>query len=170
MPPALLARIAAPLPALSGLNLDRPRLVGVVNVTPDSFSDGGRFLATEAAVAHALELVRQGADLLDVGGESSRPGAQPVSEEEELARVLPVLRELVRQTEVPLSLDTCKPAVARAGLEAGAHAVNDITAVGMGALADSPHVGGLLSLNLHGNPLGDEGAERLLNAPWIGGE
>src|SRR5258707_1037907 len=96
------------------LALGGPALVmGIVNVTPDSFSDGGRFTSLESAVAHGLELVRQGADLLDIGGESSRPGAQPVPLEEELRRVVPVVRELRRQVSVPLSVDTTKAAVAR---------------------------------------------------------
>jgi dihydropteroate synthase len=111
------------------LGLARPLVMGIVNVTPDSFSDGGRFATAEAAVAHALDLVQQGADLLDVGGESSRPGAQPVDLEEELRRVLPVVRELARRTPVPISVDTCKAEVARQALTEGAHIVNDITAL-----------------------------------------
>lgn len=107
----------------------RPALVmGVVNVTPDSFSDGGRFLDPEEAVAHALELVAQGAEILDIGGESTRPGATPVSEGEELRRVLPVIEQLAAQVKVPLSIDTMKPAVARAALAAGASLVNDVAA------------------------------------------
>lgn len=107
----------------------RPALVmGVVNVTPDSFSDGGRFLDPETAVAHALELVAQGAEILDIGGESTRPGATPVSESEELRRVLPVIEQLAAQVKVPLSIDTMKPAVARAALAAGASLVNDVAA------------------------------------------
>ena len=102
--------------------------MGVVNVTPDSFSDGGRFLEPSAAVAHALELVQQGADLLDIGGESTRPNATPVSEAEELRRVLPVIGELAARVTVPISIDTQKPAVARAALAAGAAVVNDIAA------------------------------------------
>lgn len=102
--------------------------MGVVNVTPDSFSDGGRFLEPEKAIAHGLELVAQGADLLDIGGESTRPGATPVSEAEELRRVLPVIRNLATQVKVPISVDTQKPAVAAAALEAGASIVNDIAA------------------------------------------
>jgi dihydropteroate synthase len=107
-----------------------PLVMGIVNVTPDSFSDGGRYLDANAAVAHGLELVRQGADLLDVGGESSRPGAEPVGAEEELARVLPVVRALAEQVTVPISVDTYKAAVARRCLEVGAQVVNDITALG----------------------------------------
>src|SRR5436309_12456830 len=97
----------------------RPLVLGIVNVTPDSFSDGGRHATTEAAVAHGLELVRQGADLLDVGGESTRPGSEPVPPDEELARVLPVVRGLVERTSVPISVDTNKAAVARQCLAAG---------------------------------------------------
>jgi dihydropteroate synthase len=107
----------------------RPALVmGVVNVTPDSFSDGGQFCNADAAVAHGLDLVQQGAAILDIGGESSRPGATPVSEAEELRRVIPVIEGLVARTSVPLSIDTTKPAVARAALAAGASIVNDIAA------------------------------------------
>lgn len=107
----------------------RPALVmGVVNVTPDSFSDGGRFLDPTKAVAHALELVAQGAEILDIGGESTRPGATPVSETEELRRVLPVIEQLAARVQVPLSIDTTKPAVARAALAAGASIVNDVAA------------------------------------------
>jgi dihydropteroate synthase len=107
----------------------RPALVmGVVNVTPDSFSDGGKFLEADAAVAHALKLVEQGAEILDIGGESSRPGAQPVGEAEELRRVIPVIEKLAPQVKVPISVDTVKTSVARAALAAGASIVNDIGA------------------------------------------
>ena len=102
--------------------------MGVVNVTPDSFSDGGRFLNPEAAVAHALELAGQGADILDIGGESTRPGAEPVSEAEELRRVIPVIEKLAAAVKIPLSIDTMKPAVAHAALQAGASIVNDVAA------------------------------------------
>jgi dihydropteroate synthase len=106
-----------------------PALVmGVVNVTPDSFSDGGKFFSTESAVAHALQLVEQGADILDIGGESTRPQAQPVSEAEELRRVIPVVEQLVGRVKIPISIDTMKPAVARAALQAGASIVNDVAA------------------------------------------
>ena len=107
----------------------RPALVmGIVNVTPDSFSDGGKFLNPDAAVAHALELVAQGAEILDIGGESTRPGAEPVSEAEELRRVIPVIEQLATKTKVALSIDTMKPAVARAALAAGVSIVNDVAA------------------------------------------
>src|SRR6266436_2025073 len=99
----------------------RPALVmGIVNVTPDSFSDGGRFLDAQVALKHAMDLVRQGAEVIDIGGESTRPGAIPVSEAEELSRVLPVIRDLVGSIAVPISIDTMKVGVARAALEAGA--------------------------------------------------
>jgi dihydropteroate synthase len=107
----------------------RPALVmGIVNVTPDSFSDGGKFLDANAAAAHALKLAGQGAEILDIGGESTRPGAEPVSEAEELRRVLPVIEQLAGQVKIPLSIDTVKPAIARAALQAGASIVNDIAA------------------------------------------
>jgi dihydropteroate synthase len=107
----------------------RPALVmGVINVTPDSFSDGGQFLDASAATAHALKLVAQGAEILDIGGESTRPGAEPVSETEELRRVLPVIKQLAGRVNIPLSIDTMKPAVARAALAAGASIVNDVAA------------------------------------------
>jgi dihydropteroate synthase len=102
--------------------------MGIVNVTPDSFSDGGRYFDAGAAVAHALELVAQGAEILDVGGESTRPGAEPVAEAEEMRRVLPVLEQLAARTRVALSIDTAKPAVAYAALAAGASIVNDVGA------------------------------------------
>lgn len=103
-------------------------IMGVVNVTPDSFSDGGKFLEADRAVDRALELVAQGADILDIGGESTRPSATPVGEAEELRRVLPVLEQLAPRVKVPLSIDTMKPAVARAALTAGASIVNDVAA------------------------------------------
>jgi dihydropteroate synthase len=107
----------------------RPVLVmGIVNVTPDSFFDGGRFLDAPAAVGHALQLVEQGAEIIDIGGESTRPGAVPVSEAEELRRVMPVIEQLAGQVKVPLSIDTVKPGVARAALAAGASIVNDVAA------------------------------------------
>ena len=110
-------------------NFPRPVVVmGIVNVTPDSFYDGGRFFTPEAAVAHGLELAARGAEILDVGGDSSRPGAVPATEAEELARVLPVIQGLAAQTRVALSIDTTKPAVARAALAAGASIINDVAA------------------------------------------
>jgi len=102
--------------------------MGIVNVTPDSFSDGGRFLQRQAAIAHALALAEEGADLLDIGGESTRPGAQPVDEAEEMRRVIPVIEQLAQTIRIPLSIDTTKPAVAHAALAAGASVVNDVAA------------------------------------------
>jgi len=110
------------------LALERPLIVGVVNVTPDSFSDGGRFLGTHQAVEHARMLVEEGADILDIGGESSRPGAEPVVLDEELRRVMPVLEQLA-QLPIPVSVDTCKPEVMRRTIAAGAAMVNDIKAL-----------------------------------------
>lgn len=108
----------------------RPALVmGVVNVTPDSFSDGGQFLDPARAFEHALALVGQGVEILDVGGESTRPNAEPVGEAEELRRVLPVIEKLAARVHIPISIDTTKPAVARAALQAGASIVNDVAAV-----------------------------------------
>ena len=101
--------------------------MGIVNVTPDSFSDGGRFLAHEAAVEHGLRLVAEGADILDVGGESTRPGADTVSIHEELRRVIPVIEQLASKTDIPISVDTSKAEVARQALLAGARIVNDIS-------------------------------------------
>jgi dihydropteroate synthase len=107
----------------------RPALVmGVVNVTPDSFSDGGEFFDRAAAVARGEELVGQGAEIIDVGGESTRPKAEPVSEAEELRRVIPVIKDLSARIKVPISVDTMKPTVARAALQAGASIVNDVAA------------------------------------------
>ncbi|NJA59789.1 dihydropteroate synthase, partial [Streptomyces sp. NEAU-H3] len=114
---------------------DRCAVMGVVNVTPDSFSDGGRWFDTEAAVKHGLELVAQGADLVDVGGESTRPGASRVDEAEELRRVVPVVRALAAEG-VTLSVDTMRARVAEAALDAGAHLVNDVS----GGLADAAMV------------------------------
>jgi dihydropteroate synthase len=101
--------------------------MGIVNVTPDSFSDGGRFLDSSAAVAHALQLAADGADILDIGGESTRPYSEPVSADEELRRVMPVVEKLVRQVDIPISIDTSKAAVARTAIEAGAEIINDVT-------------------------------------------
>ena len=111
------------------LKLDRPQVMGIVNVTPDSFSDGGAHDTLEAAVAHALKLVEEGADLLDVGGESTRPGAGEVSVEEELRRVIPVIEQLSKRASLPISIDTSKPEVMRAAVAAGAGMINDVQAL-----------------------------------------
>ncbi len=105
--------------------LDRPLVMGIVNVTPDSFSDGGRFIDSSQAIAHAHRLVAEGADILDIGGESTRPGAQPVTLDEEIGRVLPVLQG-VKALGVPVSVDTMKPEVMAAAVDAGAAMINDV--------------------------------------------
>jgi dihydropteroate synthase len=112
--------------------------MGVINVTPDSFSDGGRFASSEAAVAHALRMVEEGAGLIDVGGESTRPGAQAVDAEEEIRRVVPVIEALAARTTVPISIDTSKPAVMTAAVRAGARMINDVRARGRSSCATSP--------------------------------
>jgi dihydropteroate synthase len=109
--------------------LDRPRVMGIVNVTPDSFSDGGEHATTDAAIAHALRLAEEGADILDIGGESTRPGADDVSLEEELRRVIPVIERLSKATLLPISIDTSKPEVMRAAVAAGAGMINDVYAL-----------------------------------------
>ncbi|QAU25319.1 dihydropteroate synthase [Dyella sp. M7H15-1] len=108
------------------LTLDRPRVVGIINVTPDSFSDGGQFADLESAVAHGLRLAEEGADMLDVGGESTRPGAAEVSVNDELKRVMPVIEQLVARTSLPIAVDTSKPEVMRAAIAAGAGMINDV--------------------------------------------
>ncbi|MGN6729397.1 MAG: dihydropteroate synthase [Rhodanobacteraceae bacterium] len=118
------------------LKLDRPRICGILNLTEDSFSGDGLADDVRAAVGRGLEMVEAGADLLDVGGESTRPGAQPVSVEDEIARVVPVIEALVRETDVPISIDTSKPEVMRAAAAAGAGMINDVCALRRdGALA-----------------------------------
>ena len=107
----------------------RVQVMGVVNATPDSFSDGGRFLDLEAGLAHARNLIAQGADILDIGGESTRPGAAPVSAQEEIDRVVPLIAAIAAEHPVPLSIDTMKPAVARAAMAAGASIWNDVAAL-----------------------------------------
>src|SRR6476661_10885629 len=108
---------------------ERTLIMGILNVTPDSFSDGGQFVSVDAAVAHAEQMISEGADIIDVGGESTRPGGEPVSVEEEIERVVPVIEVLVRRFEVPISVDTTKSEVARAALDAGVAIVNDVSAL-----------------------------------------
>lgn len=122
-------RLVAPRSAVAAVNMDAPRIMAILNVTPDSFSDGGADAGAGEAVARGLALAGEGADFLDVGGESTRPGAQVVPVKEELARVLPVIGGLARATDVPVSVDTRKAAVAAAALEAGAALVNDVSAM-----------------------------------------
>jgi dihydropteroate synthase len=125
---ALLRRVTAPRPPLAGLALDRPVLMGIVNVTPDSFSDGGLYDTKEAAIIHAAELAASGAGIVDVGGESTRPGSDAVDEAEELARVVPVIEGLSGFAAV-ISVDTRKASVARAAAKAGAKILNDVSAL-----------------------------------------
>jgi len=132
-----------------------PLVMGIVNVTPDSFADGGRHASFAAALAHALDLVRQGADLLDIGGESTRPGAVPISLDEELGRVLPLVEALAPQVSVPLSVDTSKAEVARRCLAAGARIINDVTALqgdaGMAEVARSAGAA-VIVMHMQGTP------------------
>jgi dihydropteroate synthase len=125
----LVARISAPRAAVAGLTLQCPRLMGVLNVTPDSFSDGGCHLHPAAAIAHGLALAREGADILDIGGESTRPGSEPVDAATELARVLPVIEGLRGRTPALLSIDTRKAQVMRAAAAAGVDLINDVSAL-----------------------------------------
>jgi dihydropteroate synthase len=128
--------------------------MGIINVTPDSFSDGGKFTNAEAAVAHALALEKEGADLLDIGGESTRPYAEPVDADEELRRVLPVIAALAAQTSLPLSIDTYKERVARECLAAGAEIINDVTGLAdpvMAALAVQSGAG-VCAMHMQGTP------------------
>ncbi len=136
------------------LSLDRTRVMGVLNVTPDSFSDGGQFYEPEAATRHGLELVEQGADLLDVGGESTRPRSDPVPAAEEWRRVGRVIEALGRQVDVPLSIDTMKPEVAEKAVRAGAAIVNDVSGMrdpAMVRFAASAKVG-VVAMHMLGNP------------------
>ena len=136
------------------LRLDRCRVMGIVNVTPDSFSDGGQHATTDAAVAHALRLVAEGADVLDVGGESTRPGADAVSVDDELERVVPVIERLARETSVPISIDTSKPEVMRAAVDAGAGMINDVRALtGPGAMEAASALGvPVVLMHMKGEP------------------
>ncbi len=136
-----------------GLDLDRPRLIGIVNVTPDSFSDGGRFASTSAAIDHGRSLVEEGADLVDVGGESTRPGARPVPAEEEIGRVVPVVEALAGDGIV-VSVDTSKPEVALAAVQVGAEVINDVSGFrhpGMRRVAAETGAG-LVVMHMQGTP------------------
>ena len=124
------------------MTFDRPRVMGVLNVTPDSFFDGARYFEPSVAIAHGVSMAEQGADILDIGGESARPGAQPVSLQEELDRVLPVVETLRHQVEVPISIDTSKPEVMREAVAAGAAMINDVNALrSPGALTAAAEMG-----------------------------
>ncbi len=136
------------------LALDRPRVMGIVNVTPDSFSDGGAYDTLDAAVAHGLALAEEGADVLDIGGESTRPGAADVSVEEELRRTIPVIERLARETSLPISIDTSKPEVMRAAVQAGAGMINDVYALRReGALDAAAELGvPVVLMHMQGEP------------------
>ena len=131
-------------------------LMGIVNVTPDSFSDGGRFFSTEAAVQHAFRLLSEGSDILDVGGESTRPYSTPIDADEELSRVLPVIQEVIRQRpDAVISIDTSKAVVAQAAIDAGAEIINDVTGLeGDSAMAEVARAGaaGVCAMHMQGTP------------------
>ena len=133
---------------------ERTRIMGILNVTPDSFSDGGRYLDVDRAIAYAHKMVEDGADIIDIGGESSRPGALPVSTDEESVRVLPVIQALANEMATLISIDTYKPAVAYRALQAGAHIVNDITALGDAEMAGvvAKMDAGLILMHMKGVP------------------
>jgi dihydropteroate synthase len=140
-----------------------PRLMGIVNVTPDSFSDGGRFLDTDAAVAHGRRLLAEGADILDIGGESTRPGAAPVDEAEEIGRVVPVIEAIRGESPVPISIDTMKPVVACAAVAAGATMWNDVSALSFapGSLATAAGLGcEVVLMHMQGEPRTMQAAPR----------
>ncbi|MHB0925838.1 MAG: dihydropteroate synthase [Gallionellaceae bacterium] len=134
-------------------DLSRPLVMGIVNVTPDSFSDGGQHFQHDAALAHAQRLIAEGADIIDIGGESTRPGAQPVGVQEELDRVLPIIEGL-RGAPVPVSIDTCKPQVMQAAIAAGVQMVNDINALQDAAAMNAVAAGNVAVCLMHkqGNP------------------
>ena len=134
---------------------DRVHIMGVLNVTPDSFSDGGRYVDPDAAVAHALSMVEQGADVLDIGAESSQPGAVPIDEEEERRRLIPVVRAVCRRTTVPVSVDTTKASIAQEALDVGAALINDISALRFDArMGDvvAKSGAGLILMHMQGTP------------------
>ena len=124
------------------LDLSRPAVMGILNITPDSFSDGGVFLSPDKAIAQALRMAEEGADIIDIGGESTRPGARPISAQEEIDRVLPVVEALHKKIPLPISIDTSKPEVMRAAVKAGAGMINDVRALReTGALAVATQLG-----------------------------
>jgi len=136
------------------MNFERSRIMGVLNVTPDSFSDGGRYLDAEAAIAHALRMAGEGADVIDIGGESTRPGSAAVDAAEEWARIEPVVRGLAGKIHIPVSIDTAKPAVAAKAVAAGASILNDVTGLrdpAMRALVAKEHLGAVI-MHMKGDP------------------
>ncbi len=169
MPPAM-PRIVSKSPRVwrhrSGeIVLDRTHVMGVLNVTPDSFSDGGRYLAPDAAIQRGLEIAAQGASILDVGGESTRPGSASVSAEEEWRRIDPVLRGVARKIDIPISIDTRKPDVAEKALERGATIINDVTGLSkprMARLASKARAG-VVVMHMQGDPATMQQAPRYTN-------
>jgi dihydropteroate synthase len=134
---------------------DRVHIMGVLNVTPDSFSDGGRYVNPDAAVAHALSMVEQGADVLDIGAESTKPGAVPIDEEEERRRLIPIVRAICRQTTIPVSIDTTKASIAQQALDVGAALINDVSALRFDArMGDvvAKSGAGMILMHMQGNP------------------
>lgn len=142
--------MSLPAPKLEG----GPYIMGIVNVTPDSFSDGGRYGDPAKAAAHALALIEAGADIVDIGGESTRPGAAPVSQADEIARVVPVIAEIRARTDTPISIDTMKPAVARAAFRAGAGLWNDVGALSAGDAIETAAAltGEIILMHMQGEP------------------
>ena len=131
-----------------GVEVRRPMVMGILNVTPDSFSDGGRYLSGNA-LEHALEMIDQGADIIDIGGESTRPGSDPVSSEIEMERIVPVIRELSSVSDIPISVDTMKPDVAYAALDAGADIVNDVNGLRTEGMMDVVSSAGVPAIVMH---------------------
>ena len=136
------------------VELLHPVVMGILNVTPDSFSDGGKFYSEKNALEHARKMVEQGADIIDVGGESSRPGAKPIAPSEEISRIVPIIKKLSSNFSVPISIDTRKAVVARAALDAGASIVNDISALGDPEMAKviCEYKAGIVLMHIHGEP------------------
>ncbi|MBU2464032.1 MAG: dihydropteroate synthase, partial [Candidatus Edwardsbacteria bacterium] len=134
---------------------DKPLIMGILNLTPDSFSDGGRFNTTDKALVQAIKMIEQGADIIDIGGESTRPGADKVSVEEEIARVVPVIEALAKKSDIPISIDTYKSEVARRSLEAGVSIINDISGLrfdqNMAGVA-AEFKAGLVLMHIKGTP------------------
>jgi dihydropteroate synthase len=151
----ILSALSEPRPRLAGLSLDRPRIMGIVNVTPDSFSDGGRHASTQAAIDHALRLAAEGADILDIGGESTRPGSDAVTLEDELKRVIPVIDGVRAKTDKLISVDTRKSGVMKRAAEAGADILNDVSALthDRGALETAAETGlPVMLMHAQGDP------------------
>ena len=128
LPSDVLERLISPRPPIAGLSFDRPKIMGILNVTPDSFSDGGKFSSAASGVGHAREMIGAGADILDIGGESTRPGAKEVELVEEVRRTEPVIRAIRSESDIPISIDTRKASVGQAALDAGADLINDVSA------------------------------------------